>query len=156
MKKISMALLVVFAFFVNNQVQAQVDPQGKYVNSASARLVKMVDGSNKEGYRLQNNSFSAGGGWLKQGADNWVSLFNMQLTAGTNYRIIGVGDMDAKDVDIQILDSNNKIVASDTLVSPEAIVNYRPTVTGRYTIRLRLYASKGNDPCFCLAIVLAK
>ena len=152
MKKVS-CLVVVAALLICNQVNAQ---QGKYVNSASARMVKLIDQANSNGYKLQNDGFSIGGGWLKQGRDNWVPIFSTTLKAGQEYRLIAVGDMDAKDVDIQVTNEAGQIVASDTAASPEAIVNFRPTATGRYTIRLRLYASQGDVPSVCLCILLTR
>ena len=151
MKKVVLA--VVFGLLMAGYAEAQ---QGKYVNSASARLVKLVDQANKDGYKLQNDGFSIGGGWLKQGTNNWVPLFTTTLTAGKEYRIVAAGDMDAKDVDVEIRDESGRVVASDTLAYPEAIVNFRPGSTGRYTVRLRLFASDGNAPAVCLAILLSK
>lgn len=152
MKKIcifAVALILVAA----TQTHAQ---QGKYVNSSAARLVKMIDAANDNGYKLQSDGFSVGGAWLKQGKDHWVPVFTKTFKRGTNYRLIAVGDMDARDVDIQVLDSTGRVVASDTATSPEAIVNFTPTENGNYTIRLRLYASKNNVPSMCLAIVMER
>ncbi len=55
--------------------------QGKYVTQASARLSKLVDAGNTDGYSLPNNSFSLGGGWLKKlirHNDKWVSYLQRQ------------------------------------------------------------------------------
>lgn len=154
--RIVYSLVCLFALLFANVGQAQQqEQQGKYVNSAAARMVKLVNTSNGDGYSLQNNTFSIGGGWLPQSTE-WTPLYSLNLQAGKNYRVIAVGDMDARDVDLQILDSNNNVVASDTLTAPEAIVNYRPTAGGRYTVRIRLYASQGNNPAVCLAVVLSK
>ena len=151
MKKVvaSIAALLLVATSVHAQ-------QGKYLNSASARLVKLVDKANDDGYKFQNDSFSLGGGWLKQGSDRWVTLYTVTLQASKSYRFIAVGDMDAKDVDIQVLDPDGRTVASDTLTSPEAIVGYTPTKTGRYSVRVRLYASRDNVPSFVVAALLAR
>ena len=136
-----------------NQGDAQ---QGKYVNSCSARLVKLVDQGNKDGYNLQTDGFSIGGGWLKQGKDNWVTLVTTTLKSGQQYRLVAAGDMDAKDVDIQILNADGTVVASDTLTEPTATVNYTPGLTARYTIRIRLYASINSEPCVCMCILMTK
>ena len=40
--------------------------QGQYVTEAAARLSKLIAAANKDGYILQDNNFSIGGGWLKQ------------------------------------------------------------------------------------------
>lgn len=130
--------------------------QGKYITSASARLTKLIDLSNTLGYKLKNDSFSIGGGWLKQGAGNWVNLYTITLTKGNDYRFLAAGDQDSKDVDLQIVNESGTVVASDTAVSNEAIVGFRPAATARYTVRLRLYASRDNVPCVCLGIMLVK
>jgi hypothetical protein len=149
-------LAVLFCVF-----QVNAEPQGKYVNSASARLVKLVDKSNEQGFQLTNDGFSIGGGWLKQGAQNWVPLFTVNLQAGKEYRFLAVGDMDAKDVDLQLIKGDTAvlhpvIVAQDTATAPESVVTYRATTTGRYTVRLRLFASNDNYPSVCIAIMMVR
>jgi hypothetical protein len=64
--------------------------------------------------------------------------------------------MDARDVDIQVLDPDGRTVASDTLTAPEAIVGYTPTKTGRYSVRVRLYSSRDNLPAFVVAALLVR
>ncbi len=136
-----------------NQASAQ---QGKFITEASARLSKLVDAANGAGYTLQDNSFSIGGGWLKQSASNWVPLYTVQLTAGKKYRFLAAGDVDAKDVDLEVLDSNNNVVASDTATASTATVDFTPKNSGRYLVRIRLYESDNNLPCVCLGIVMTK
>ena len=139
-----------------SRVSAQ-EGQGIYITQASARLTKLVDSGNKAGYGLQDNSFSIGGGWLKQGATNWVPLYTVQLTAGKKYRFVGSGDNDAKDVDLEVVEvDTKKTVASDTGADPEAVVDYTPANTGRYLVRIRVYDSRENLPCMCLGVVMVK
>src|ERR1700686_3957271 len=78
--------------------------QGIFVSQASARLSKLVDKGNEDGYSLQNDSFSIGGGWLKQSQTKWVGLYTVQLTEGKKYRFLASGDNDAKDVDLRLKD----------------------------------------------------
>jgi hypothetical protein len=131
--------------------------QGKYLTQASERLSNLIDKANADGYKLANNEFSIGGGWLKQGKE-WVSLFAIPLSKEQEYRVLAAGDNDATDVDVQIVDANNpsKVLASDTATSAEAVVNFRPDTTQRYLIRVRVYASRNNLPAVCLGIILAK
>jgi hypothetical protein len=153
MKRMFSVLAV--ALVVSMPAAAQ-ESQGKYVNSSVARLVKMIDFANAAGYNLQTDQFSAGGVWLRQGKENWVSLVTMELKAGKDYRFLAAGDMDARDVDLKIVNSDGTIVANDSTTNPEAIVNYSPTKTGRYTISIRLYASRESVPSYCTAIVMSK
>ena len=129
--------------------------QGKYVTQAAERLVKLINSANSEGYKLNDNAFTIGGGWLKQSETTWVALLNVDLKANKQYRFLAAGDGDAKDVDLEV-QLDGKTVAADTKTDPTAIVNYTPGADGKYVVRLRLYASDNNDPCACLGIVMAK
>ncbi len=141
----------------HNRAAAQ-DGQGKYITESTVRLIKLVNAANKAGYALQDNSFSIGGGWLKQGKDNWVGLYTVQLTAGKSYRFLAAGDADAKDVDLQIVDAKdvNKVFKEDVDTAANAVVDFTPETTGRYLVRIRLYDSANNLPCVCLSTVMAK
>jgi len=133
-----------------------VAQQGAYITQASARLTKLVDTSNKQGFLLENNSFSIGGGWLKQSQTAWIPIYSIKLNAGKTYRFLAAGDNDARDVDLDILDSNNNVVAKDDDTAAEAAVQFTPGVTGIYRVRLRLYASDNNVDCVCLGIMMVK
>jgi hypothetical protein len=116
----------------------------------------MIDKSNKDGYKLWDNQFSCGGIWLKQGSE-WTSLVTVTLTKGKEYRFLCSGDMDAQDVDLRIIATGSKAqVASDTSTAPEATISFTPSETQQYTIQVRNYRSKGGEPSFCLAMILAK
>lgn len=130
--------------------------QGEYLTQASERLIKLVAKANADGYKLQNNSFSLGGGWLTQSQSTWVPLFTINMEVGKNYRCLAAGDNDAKDVDLQIVDPSGKVVAEDTGTNPQAVVNFSPRESGRHLIRLRLYESNKSLPCACLGIVTVK
>ena len=97
---IGLCVAIVASLIAENRACAQ---QGGYITQAAARLSKLVDKGNADGYSLQNNSFSIGGGWLKKG-EEWVSIYTVQLTAGKQYRFLASGDNDAKDVDLRIMD----------------------------------------------------
>jgi hypothetical protein len=130
--------------------------QGKYLTEAAARLGKLIGAANRDGYILYDNQFSVGGGWLKQGANNWVNLYTVTLDAGKRYRIIAAGDFDAKDVDLEVKDLNGNRVAADEDTASEAVINYTPDRTQKYLVRVRLYDSDQNLPCMCLAIVMVQ
>jgi hypothetical protein len=137
---------------------AAQDGQGKYITETAVRLTKLINTANKDGYSLQDNSFSIGGGWLKQSQNDWAPLFTVQLQAGKKYRFIAAGDVDAKDVDLEIVSDSGKgkTVASDVATNPEAVVDFTPANTGRYLVRIRLYSSDNNLPCVCVAVVMSK
>jgi hypothetical protein len=142
--------------FGQGRATAQENP-AQYITEASQRLAKLVGQASNQGFHFENNKFAIGGGFLDQGADKWINLYNLKLDGGKQYRVIASGDADARDVDVQIVDlSNNQVVASDTGTAPEAVVTFTPKTTGKYLVKVRLYASQGNVPCICLAVVMAK
>jgi hypothetical protein len=136
------------------RVAAQ-ENQGRFINQASKRLVEMIAKANDDGFILASNQLSIGGGWLRQSTE-WVTLYSVQMEGGRLYRVVAAGDGDARDVDVEILNAKQNVVAKDEKVDPTATVNYRPPVTGRYTVRARLYDARGNEPCVVLAIVMVK
>ncbi len=149
---VCLAGLLAFSVGAAN-VQAQ---QGKYVAEASTRLVKLINATNGNGYKLQDNTFSIGGGWLKKSTSAYTPLFTVTLQQGTQYRFLAAGDADAKDVDLEVVNADGDVVASDSKTDPQAVVNYTAQKGGRYTVRVRLYASDMDLPCVCLAIVMSK
>jgi hypothetical protein len=131
--------------------------QGKYITESTVRLIKLVDAGNKDGYSLQNDSFSIGGGWLKKSQSTWIPLYTIELKEGKKYRFLAAGDADAKDVDIQVVHAeSNKVVAEDVETDATAKVDFTPKLSGRYQVRIRLYDSANNVPCVCLAVVMSK
>ena len=135
---------------------AQQESQGKYVTEAAQRLGQAVAQANRDGYKFTDDNFSIGGGWLRQGENNWVALFRVRLDRGVAYRIVAAGELDARDVDVQILDPNDKVMVADTATDPNATVNFVPNATQQYLVRVRLYASDQNLPCLCLAVVMQR
>lgn len=127
--------------------------QGKYLTQASTRLAALVDAGNKAGYTLYSNSFTLGGGWLKK-SDEWAVSYPVELTAGKKYRFLAAGDDDAKHVDLRVLDPKGDQVAIDDEKTVDAVINYTPKMTGKYTVQIRLHDSKGENPCVCLCAVM--
>ncbi len=153
------AVILAMAAVLPGETARAQQGQGQYLTEASSRLGKLIARANKDGYSLYNNQFSVGGGWLRQGQNNWVSLYTITLEAGKSYRLMAAGDADARDVDLQVkdLDGNEKAVDADT--KSEAVVDFSPRITQKYLVRVRLYDSaKDNQgrklPCMCLAIVM--
>jgi hypothetical protein len=135
---------------------AQKKGQGKFLTEATQRLIGQVATANADGFRLANNTFSIGGGWLRQGAGNWVNLYTIRMEAGMEYRILASGDNDAVDVDVQVVNAKGTTVASDTARAANASVTFRPKVSQDFQIRVRLFESRDSLPCVCVAIVLEK
>jgi hypothetical protein len=139
----------------DNRACAQLK-QGPFVTQAASRLTKLIDSANKNGYSLADNSFSIGGGWLKQSQEDWIPLYSVNLKAGTTYRFLAAGDNDAKDVDLDVQDSNGTTVVKDDKTDPTAVVTYTPKKDGKYLVRVRLYDSRESLPCVCLSVMMIK
>jgi len=142
--------------FLASENRASAQAQGKFVTQAAERLHKAIDRANSNGYSLHDNAFSIGGGWLKQSKKNWILLFTKTLKAGQPYKILAAGDSDARDVDVEIIDEDGKVVAKDADLDATAVVNFTPKTSGKYQVRVRLYDSRSNVPCVCLAIIMTK
>jgi hypothetical protein len=137
---------------------AQEGSQGPFLTEAAARLGKLIAKANKDGFIFDENKFSVGGGWLKAGAndDSWVSLYTITLKANTRYRLLAAGDADARDVDLEVRTLDGTVVAKDERIDPEAVVNFTPKATQQFLVRVRLFASRDNVPCLCLAVVMVQ
>ncbi|MBL8537627.1 MAG: hypothetical protein JNM59_09530 [Hyphomonadaceae bacterium] len=80
--------------------------------------------------------------------------FNIALTGGSNYTIIGACDGDCTNVDIELIDvSTGGVVASDMLPDDYPVVNFAPSANGNYIVRL-LMQQCSVAPCYAGARVL--
>ena len=80
--------------------------------------------------------------------------FNIALTAGAGYTVIGACDGDCTNVDIELIDATTGgVVASDMLPDDYPVVNFQPTANGNYIVRL-LMQQCSVAPCFAGARVL--
>jgi hypothetical protein len=81
-------------------------------------------------------------------------VWRFDLTANTQYSIIGACDVDCSNVDIELIDSRGGVVASDMLGNDYPVVNYTPTENGTYYARLLMQACT-RAPCYAGMRVLA-
>ena len=140
--------------FVSAGSSAAQEGRSVYVRQASTRLAKLMDDAERDKFILPANAFSIGGGWLNQSTDQWIPLFTVQLTEGKAYRFLAAGDNDTNDLDLEIQDASGKVVAQDVGVAADAKVEFTPQMSGRYTVRLRLYDSKKS--VFLFATLMSK
>ena len=147
--------LIAMTFLTTGRLAGQEKGQGNYVVQASTKLSTLINKANNDRYVLQDG-FSTGGAWIKQSADKWVPIYTVQLTEGRKYRFLAAGDNDTKDLDLEIQDSTGKTLASDEDIAATAVVDFAPSVSGRYTVRLRLFDSQNEVPCFCFVAVMVK
>jgi hypothetical protein len=127
------------------------------LDEATKRLTRLIQYEEKEGYKLINDKVSIGGGYLIRGMGlapgDWVSTIEMTLEAGKSYTVLAAGDDDVRDIDVDLQDSQGKVVGQN---DESGTIQHRPKTTQVYRIRMRLFASRNNVPCVCLVIVMAK
>jgi hypothetical protein len=83
--------------------------------------------------------------------------FNRSFVAGSQYLLLGGGDDNARDIDLEVFDSSGEKIAADTDDDPAPVVRFTPKKSGTYSFRLTLHKA-GNPKAggFCAAVVLRK
>lgn len=79
--------------------------------------------------------------------------WNTYFYQGNDYLIIGGGDTDADDVDLEILDMNGVVIHKDTEDDNTPILKFTPRTSGKYQIKLKLYS---GSPSFCAVAFLER
>lgn len=87
---------------------------------------------------------------LQPGRDH---RWNVNLTGGTAYRIIGGCDNECNNVDLELIGPDGRVVASDMLPDDLPIVNFTPPASARYTVRVLLQTCTVG-PCYTGARIL--
>jgi hypothetical protein len=83
-----------------------------------------------------------------KGFINW----RMQMEVGMRYAFLGGGDDGAVDVDLAVIDSSGRTLAHDQLADAKPVVDFTPTQTGVYVVRMTL--AHATRPSFCALAVL--
>lgn len=130
-----------------------------YSKEAMDNLVGLLKKAATDGYTMEPNGTSIFGGWLpkgsKQGNEVWIPVLKLlNVDPNKSHRVIAAGDLDTKDLDLRIVDSDGKVVAVDDTVLRDAEVTFRPTRRQDYTIQVRIYDS--TDKCICIGAILSK
>jgi len=87
---------------------------------------------------------------LQPGRDH---RWQVNLAAGTNYRVIGGCDNECSNLDIEIIDARGAVAASDLAPDDFPVVNFTPAANGTFTIRVMMQACS-VAPCYAGARVL--
>lgn len=72
--------------------------------------------------------------------------FTVTLQAGIPYKLIGVCDQDCTDVDLVLEDAGGNQLDSDVLLDDIPVVDYTPSSTGNYTVRVAMVTCS-IEPC---------
>jgi hypothetical protein len=73
--------------------------------------------------------------------------YNLQLTAGKDYYLLGVCDNDCSDLDISLYNQNGQLIQEDTASDDKPLVLATPRANGRYQMRVTM-ASCSSEPCY--------
>jgi hypothetical protein len=87
---------------------------------------------------------------LQPGRDH---RWQVDLAAGTNYRVVGGCDNECSNLDIELIDARGGVVASDLGPDDFPVVNFTPSANGRYIVRIMMQACS-VAPCYAGARVL--
>lgn len=82
--------------------------------------------------------------------------FNRPFDKGKDYLILGGGDKNASDIDIDIYDSAGVKVASDNDDDASPTIKYRPKTSGTFKLKVSLHKTKGRGGAFCTVVFLKK
>lgn len=114
---------------------------GSYLDTIQSRLGQGVQPA---------AGFQDGIADLQPGAD---ARWQIHLLGGTPYHIVGACDNECTNVDIELIDPNGTIVASDTLPDDYPIVSFTPAAAGYYQVRVMMMTCT-LAPCYAGARVL--
>jgi hypothetical protein len=125
----------------------QIDP---YSPEGQARLREIVGAYLDQAQQAIAPNAQRDAGFQDEGAliqlsgspHNW----SVNLNANVNYVILGACDDDCTNLDIELIDTANAVVASDTAPDDFPIVRFRPTANGTYTVRTHLRTC-AVEPC---------
>lgn len=79
---------------------------------------------------------------LRESPYNW----SVNLNAGVDYVFIGACDDDCDNLDIELIDASNAVVASDVAPDDFPIVRFTPSAAGQFTVRTHLRTCT-VEPC---------
>lgn len=120
------------------------------LDDSVGKLIKALDVADRElqknagkrfDLRRANNQWAVFGGVLKQGET--VTVNNIDLGKGQR-GFIAVGDRDAQDVDLYLLDRKGGTLVEDTSTNPSASFVHEPNANdGPHGLKIRNYRSNG-------------
>ncbi len=92
-----------------------------------------------------DEGWSIGGQALTRGQS---ADFTRDFFAGTRYLIYANGSENAQDIDMEIVDSRGRVIVQDTRSLKDAAVEFSPSYSGQYTIRLKMARASGRALAF--------
>lgn len=115
--------------------------------------------------RLQLQVYKLAGlsdGWIETHEEKFgilnhreINTYNINLKARTSYKIIALCDKNCQDLDLVLMDENNKEISRDASTDNIPIVEVIPKWTGRFNLKVSMYKCSQN-PCFYGLTVLSR
>ncbi len=118
----------------------------EYLRQALARTA--IFSALQVGYEYKDNLCIAGV-LLRNGENSTLKFY---LERDNNYRIMGIADEDVLDLDLFLEDSQGRILVQDAKDDNLPIINFSPSSSGQYTIRIKNY--RANTTSFCIMVLL--
>lgn len=133
-------------------------PEGQAALTAEQRtqLEALVRNYLDEAVRRNGNGMNPAAGFndeiadLQPGTDH---RWQINLTGGQNYRILGGCDNECSNLDIELIDSRGGVIASDMGPNDFPVVNFTPQSNGAYIVRILMQACS-VAPCYAGARVM--
>lgn len=131
-KKFFLAFIIPFLFF-SVKISATEDE--------AIRNARNMAETVKENYNVCfRSTFSHG--ILNEGESH---SYKEVFYKGVTYYLIAGGCSYCKDIDLSIYDGYGKLVDSDTHADKTAIVSFTPTVSGEFTVRVKMYKATASE-----------
>lgn len=138
------------------QSAASADGQAMLTPEQRAQLEALVRSYLDEAVRRNGGGMSPAAGFNDEIADMQPSTdhrWQVNLVAGTPYRILGGCDNECSNLDIELIDSRGGVVASDMSPNDFPVVNFTPAANGSYIVRVLMQACS-VAPCYAGARVM--
>jgi hypothetical protein len=78
--------------------------------------------------------------------------FIRTIERGQKYAVVGGGDNDVRDLDIEVTDEDGRMIASDTKDDNQPVVLFTASYSGKIVIRQKLFAAARGS--FCVVAIL--
>lgn len=150
MKKNFALLCLTFVWYASPMAAQTECPPAKYMLQAVANIIakaKTVNNATDLGFQ---KDVCIMGAWLPVGKSvGW----KLTLRAGTRYVFIGGGDDDVSDLDIYLYNAAGSEVGRDNKSDKTPVVEYTPSRTAEYTVKVKMYAAAGSGSFASMAIM---
>jgi hypothetical protein len=80
-------------------------------------------------------------------AEDATDTFTLSVEKGRTYQIVGVCDNDCSDLDIRLKNNRGEVIGEDELDDDAPVVELVPTISGRVTIEVEMFACS-SAPCY--------